>query len=87
MNNNQINNLVNLLDGYVQKGGHHLNVNVLNKRRKIMEKTQKEYSIQEIGEYIIEIKKYYGPTSQEYTEAYNTWKSIMRIIELKENIK
>ena len=52
-----------------------------------MEKTQKEYSIQEIGEYIIEIKKHYGPTSQEYTEAYNTWKSIMRIIELKENIK
>lgn len=52
-----------------------------------MKKQQKEYSIQEIGEYIIEIKKYYGPTSQEYTEAYNTWKSIMRIIELKENIK
>ena len=25
---NQIDNLVNLLDGYVQKGGHHLNVNV-----------------------------------------------------------
>ena len=40
-----------------------LNAFVLNKRRKIMEKTQKEYSIQEIGEYIIEIKKYYGPTS------------------------
>ena len=31
VNNNQINNLVNLLDGYVEKGGHHLNVNVLNK--------------------------------------------------------
>ena len=25
----QIDNLVALLDGYVQKGGHHLNVNVL----------------------------------------------------------
>ena len=25
---NQIDNLVALLDGYVQKGGHHLNVNV-----------------------------------------------------------
>lgn len=24
-------NLVNILDGYVEKGGHHLNVNVLNK--------------------------------------------------------
>ena len=24
-------NLINLLDGYVEKGGHHLNVNVLNR--------------------------------------------------------
>lgn len=28
----QIDNLVNLLDGYTTKGGHHLNVNVLNKQ-------------------------------------------------------
>ena len=27
----QVDNLVNLLDGYVEKGGHHLNVNVLNR--------------------------------------------------------
>ena len=27
----QVSNLVNLLDGYVTKGGHHLNVNVLNR--------------------------------------------------------
>ena len=27
----QINNLVSLLDGYVQKGGHHLTVNVFTK--------------------------------------------------------
>ncbi|MEG2038635.1 MAG: glycine radical domain-containing protein [Oscillospiraceae bacterium] len=27
----QINNLVDLLDGYVTKGGHHLNVNVLTR--------------------------------------------------------
>jgi len=29
--NNQIDNLVSLLDGYVKKGGHHLNVNVFSK--------------------------------------------------------
>ncbi len=27
----QVDNLVNLLDGYSKKGGHHLNVNVLNR--------------------------------------------------------
>ena len=27
----QVGNLVNLLDGYATKGGHHLNVNVLNR--------------------------------------------------------
>lgn len=27
----QIDNLTAMLDGYVEKGGHHLNVNVLNK--------------------------------------------------------
>lgn len=27
----QIDNLVNLIDGYVASGGHHLNVNVFNK--------------------------------------------------------
>lgn len=30
-NTAQIENLVNLLDGYAEKGGHHLNVNVLDK--------------------------------------------------------
>ena len=30
-NNAQVSNLVNLLDGYVSKGGHHLNVNVFSK--------------------------------------------------------
>lgn len=27
----QVDNLVNMLDGYVEKGGYHLNVNVLNR--------------------------------------------------------
>ena len=30
-NTQQVENLVNLLDGYVTKGGYHLNVNVLNR--------------------------------------------------------
>ena len=30
-NTEQVNNLVTLLDGYTEKGGHHLNVNVLNR--------------------------------------------------------
>lgn len=30
-NNAQVDNLVALLDGYAEKGGHHLNVNVLNR--------------------------------------------------------
>lgn len=31
VSNAQIDNLVSLLDGYVQEGGHHLNVNVFTK--------------------------------------------------------
>jgi len=31
MANQQVDNLVNMLDGYVEKGGYHLNVNVLNR--------------------------------------------------------
>ena len=30
-NEKQIDNLIGLLDGYAEKGGHHLNVNVLNR--------------------------------------------------------
>lgn len=28
---NRVDNLISLLDGYTEKGGHHLNVNVLNR--------------------------------------------------------
>ena len=31
VNTAQVDNLVNLLDGYAEKGGHHLNVNVLQR--------------------------------------------------------
>ncbi len=31
VNEQQIDNLVAMLDGYATKGGHHLNVNVLNR--------------------------------------------------------
>ena len=31
MVSSQTKNLIDILDGYVEKGGHHLNVNVLNK--------------------------------------------------------
>lgn len=31
VNKQQIDNLVNLLDGYAEKGGHHLNVNVFTR--------------------------------------------------------
>ena len=31
MTTQQEENLINLLDGYVEKGGHHLNVNVFNR--------------------------------------------------------
>ena len=31
MNTQQVENLVSLLDGYATSGGHHLNVNVLNR--------------------------------------------------------
>ena len=31
MSNQQIDNLVSLLDGYTDQGGHHLNVNVFSK--------------------------------------------------------
>ena len=31
MSKQQIDNLINILDGYMEQGGHHLNVNVLNR--------------------------------------------------------
>jgi pyruvate-formate lyase len=31
MPNNKVDNLVNMLDGYMENGGHHLNVNVFSR--------------------------------------------------------
>ncbi|MBM6675971.1 autonomous glycyl radical cofactor GrcA [Olsenella uli] len=31
VSNEQVDNLVNMIDGYVEEGGHHLNVNVFTK--------------------------------------------------------
>ena len=31
MSNNKVDNLVNMLDGYMENGGHHLNVNVVSR--------------------------------------------------------
>lgn len=31
VNNQQVDNLVTMLDGYIENGGHHLNVNVFSK--------------------------------------------------------
>ena len=41
---NQIDNLVSMLDGYVKKGGHHLNVNVFGTEKLLdaMEHPEKE---------------------------------------------
>ena len=34
VNQQQVDNLVNMLDGYVEQGGHHLNVNVFTSTQK-----------------------------------------------------
>ena len=39
---NQIDNLVALLDGYVEKGGHHLNVNVFTRETLLDAQAQPE---------------------------------------------
>ena len=38
----QVKNLINILDGYVEKGGHHLNVNVFNRNTLLDAQTNPE---------------------------------------------
>ena len=39
VNQQQVDNLVNMLDGYVEQGGHHLNVNVFT-RETLLERSK-----------------------------------------------
>ncbi|MDO5387670.1 MAG: autonomous glycyl radical cofactor GrcA3 [Clostridia bacterium] len=41
-NEQQVDNLVNILDGYAEKGGHHLNVNVFTKETLLDAQTHPE---------------------------------------------
>lgn len=40
----QVDNLIGLLDGYAEKGGHHLNVNVLNRETLLDAQAHREVS-------------------------------------------
>ena len=41
VNKQQVDNLVSMLDGYVEQGGHHLNVNVFTKETLLPRSTPK----------------------------------------------
>ena len=45
-NDKQIDNLIELLDGYVKKGGHHLNVNVFTRETLLDAQAQSTLSSQ-----------------------------------------
>ena len=43
VNKQQVDNLVSMLDGYVEQGGHHLNVNVFTKELFWMPRSTRKY--------------------------------------------
>ena len=49
ISNAQIDNLVNLLDGYAEKGGHHLNVNVFTKETLLDAQNHPELTVRVSG--------------------------------------
>jgi len=56
VNQQQVDNLVNMLDGYVEQGGHHLNVNVFD--RATLEDAMEHPEKEEYANFTIRVSGY-----------------------------